>query len=686
MTVADPQDEAVPAAPAYVPGDALIRQLPVGLVNRIAAGEVIERPASVVKELVENSIDAGATRIEIDIEDGGLSLIRIADNGCGIRAEQLPLAFAEHATSKLSCDEDLFRIATKGFRGEALASIGSVSHTRLLSRTASGTGGNELLNNGGEIGPVTAAAGPVGTTIEVRNLFFNVPARRKFMKGPGTEFGHISEMVLRLSLPHPNVAFVLRHNNRASLELPAADAITRLLAAWPAGFAEQRLALSAESERRQNASTRIWGIVGLPEIAHPTTKYQFVYVNGRPVRDKYIQHALKEAYRGLTEPGRHPAAVLLIEAPPDQVDVNVHPTKSEVRFRDSGSVHGLVLSAVREVLLAADLTPGATMRSDFRPGFSSTDNGGGAAFGLSGRQDSQLSLQAWATPPLGTEAGALPARTQSAPFPAFDPADRRLAELLRNPPTLTQPTAQGVPPPTWQPAGPSHPLPHGDQTPMAATAGTDTAATPSAGVSTPAETPVTPSALNIPALQLHNSYLVVETEDGLQIIDQHALHERIVFEQLLARVGVGKLESQRMLLPLTIPASARQMDLLATLEPVLTQLGIEVSPMGPATLAIQAFPSFLERLDAGAFIADLLERSEQDLTTLTAEALMHEVLDMMACKAAVKAGDPLSREQIDTLLAQRHLIDRSSNCPHGRPTTLRLTLKDLDKQFKRSGF
>src|SRR3954467_1207907 len=331
-----------------------IQQLSPSLVNRIAAGEVIERPAAVVKELVENAIDAGASHIVVEVEDGGRALIRVIDDGGGIPSDELALAFASHATSKLSCDDDLFRILTMGFRGEALASIGSVSHARVLSRTAASDAAYEILNQGGAISDPPAAPGNVGTTIEVRNLFFNVPARRKFIKGTATEYGHIAEALLRTALAHLQISFRLLHNNRKTLDLPASSEEERLLAAWPDDFREQRLPIDL-----RDAEVKLRGIVGLPELARPTPKYQYLYLNGRAIRDRFIMHALREAYRGLTEPGRHPAAVLLLEIPPQDVDVNVHPTKSEVRFRDGGRIHGLVLSAVRERLLGSDLTPRA---------------------------------------------------------------------------------------------------------------------------------------------------------------------------------------------------------------------------------------------------------------------------------------------------------------------------------------
>jgi len=579
------------------------------LVNRIAAGEVIERPASVVKEIVENSIDAGATHITVEVEDGGRALVRVIDDGCGIPVNELPLAFAEHATNKLQTDDDLFRIATMGFRGEALASIGAVSQARLLSRTAEQPIAYEIFDRGGLIDQPQAAAGNVGTVVEVRNLFFNTPARRKFLKGSATEFGHISEALLRLAVPHPEISFQLSHNGRAALELPSDTPRRRWLSAWPEDFAELGLPLDVK-----DAEIGLIGLIGLPELARPVAKHQFFFLNGRPIRDRFIQHALREAYRGLTEPGRHPAAILLISIPPQDVDVNVHPTKSEVRFRDSSRIHGLILSSVRETLLGSDLAPSAI---------------------------------------------ATPSMAFSATDPQRVELRQRLAEFFKTG------LPESSPPPESAPSSPS-PVPLSP-----------------APLSSP---PLSPVHLSNTAIQLHNSYLVAESEDGLIIIDQHALHERIMYEDLLARLSRGPLESQRLLIPLPIPANSRQQELLEQIQPLLARLGIEAASIGPDAIAVHAFPSFLERLDPADFLGELLERGEQEALDLNHEELLHEVLDMMACKAAVKAGDPLSPAEIEALLARRHLIDRSSNCPHGRPTTLRLTLHDLEKQFKRTGF
>jgi DNA mismatch repair protein MutL len=616
-----------------------IQQLSPSLVNRIAAGEVIERPAAVVKELVENAIDAGATHIHVDVEDGGRELIRVIDDGCGIDPADLSLAFASHATSKLISDDDLFRISTMGFRGEALASIGSVSHSRILSRTSDDNAGYEIFNRGGAISDPQAAAGNVGTTVEVRNLFFNTPARRKFIKGAATEYGHISEMILRLSLPYPQLAFKLTHNGRNTLDLPATTTQERLLAAWPDDFRKSKLPIDC-----RDAEIRMQGLIGLPELARPTAKYQFLYLNGRHIRDKFIQHALREAFRGLTEPGRYPAAILLLEIPAADVDVNVHPTKTEVRFRDGGRIHGLVLSGVREKLLGSDLTPSAVpMRAD-----------------LPDPQRADLRERLASFFRQGT-AGELGERsTLNAQLSTFKEGERPTSNFQL--PTSNEEDALRS---------------------STLDVGRSTFALPSSTFASPSSSFALPPNS---AIQVHNSYLVAQTDDGMIIIDQHALHERIMYEELLARVTRGPLESQRMLIPHVVPASGRQIALLEPIRPMLERLGIEVSPFGPDSVAVQSFPSFLEKLDPGEFVRELLERGEQELLDLHGEELLHEILDMMACKAAVKAGDPLTPAEVDALLARRELVERSSNCPHGRPTTLRLSLKDLDKQFKRTGF
>ncbi len=634
-----------------------IRQLDEALINRIAAGEVIERPASVVKECVENALDAGATIITVEIDDGGRELIRITDNGGGIPAAQLTLAFAQHATSKIRSDEDLFRIATMGFRGEALASIGSVSHARILSRTPEDLAAAEIENRGGVLSEITAAAANVGTVVEVRNLFYNVPARRRFLKSASTEAGHVSDMMLRLALPRPDVAFKLVVGGRATMNLQAvSDPVLRLLEAWPDTFRGRSLTLD---QKENSARTRLYGIIGLPELAAVTARHQHLYVNGRAVRDKSVSHALRESFRGLTEPGRHPAAVLLIQLPPQDVDVNVHPTKSEVRFHDSSRIHGLVMGSVRELLLAHDLAPSPIFSSGPGPGQAQS----GVPFGGSSHSPPTSDYRQSARQQVAdffrasgngqTNAGG----SSSSGLSVFG-GDRLPAPL----PVMSEISG---------PSGSSIPASN----------------TISHFQSSPQSSPTS-------ALQLHNSYLVAETDDGLVIIDQHALHERILFEELMQKVGQAPLESQRLLLPVTIRASSRQVALLdgsshtgsAGLQPLLHQLGIEAHAIGPDAIAIDAFPSMLEKLDIGDFFTSLLDLADAEDGRLSKEQMLHSVLDMMACKAAVKAGDTLRPEEISALLARKDLVDRSSNCPHGRPTMLRMSLRDLEKQFKRTGF
>jgi len=633
-----------------------IARLSPALVNRIAAGEVIERPASVVKELIEIAIDAGASHITIEIADGGRSLIRVTDNGCGIPEAEMGLAFAAHATSKLASDADLFAIDTLGFRGEALASIGAVSHARILSRTADSQAAYEISDDGGECSDIQAAAGNVGTMVQVRDLFFNVPARRKFLKGTATEFGHVADVVQRTALSQPGVHFELIHGDRRVAEYPVASDQQRWLAAWPAEFHDQHLPIDA-----RDAELRLRGIIGRPDLARPQPKYQFLYLNGRPIRDKFIQHALREAYRGLTEPGRHPAAVLLLDVPAADVDVNVHPTKSEVRFKDSGRIHGLVMAAVRERLLGSDLSARAMPRGEEGMRFAS---GNLSAAPDADRLDMRARLAEF------FKSGAAPAPL-AVPSPAGAPSPgipgRRVA-------VETEGSGEGSSRAEKEKPSPASSVSHRIDQPSSLPPSKDAAS------AAPAPSPLRP------AIQLHNTYVVAESEDGLIIIDQHALHERIIFEELLARVTRGSLESQRLLVPRTFAASARQLAMLEQLAPILPRLGIEAAPFGPEAIAVQAFPTFLERLEPEELLGDLLDRPEADAMQVQQEQLLHEVLDMMACKAAIKAGDPLSEPEIAALLARRELVDRASNCPHGRPTTLRLSLHDLEKQFKRTGF
>ncbi len=613
-----------------------IRKLPATLVNRIAAGECVERPASVVKELVENALDAGARQIEILIEAGGRERICVRDDGCGIGRDDLPLAVEPHATSKIAGDDDLFRIRTLGFRGEALASIASVSRLELTSRTPDSDVAWRLRVEGGRRGEPEPCAAPVGTSVDVRDLFYCVPARQKFLRTAQTEMGHITEQLARLALPHPRVAFRLMHGKRCVHELPATDSVRERIAS----FYTDALAAALLPVHRESPGLRIEGWIAPPAESRGSGKWEYVFVNGRYVRDRFVSHAVREAYRSLIEPGRYPVVFLFLEIDPAAVDVNVHPTKIEVRWRDSNFVHSQVLLALRERLsretLDHALAPADDEARRERIRRAMVD------FFLHSRPQAA---------PDSAKVAQKPRPGRPAEPPEHKPAPDVLS--LRSQPT--QPALPiGVEPPAVEP------LPR----------------------SGPAEAPALER--RPIAVQVHNMYIVAETPDGLLIIDQHALHERILYEQLRERIATRPLESQRLLMPEMIDVPGDRLAVLEEHADLLRRLGIELTPAGPQTVALQAFPTFLgERVDRPAFVRDLLDRLSEAGRRPDTETLIHDVLDMMACKAAVKFGDPLSDDEIAALLEQRELAERSSHCPHGRPTTLHLTLRELERQFHR---
>ena len=645
-----------------------IHVLSDALVNKIAAGEVVERPASVVKELLENSVDAGARRISITIENGGKTLIRITDDGCGMAPADAPLAFARHATSKIASVEDLFAIHTMGFRGEALASVAGVSHARLITRPADAAQAVQITAQESLLAPAVPCAAPPGTTVEVRDLFYCVPARRKFLRGDSTEFGHIQEMVLRIALAHPHIAISLTHNGRCALDLPAAsDHLWRIVQALGDEFKDRLIPVNLTEQIIQ-----VGGYVGLPETARATSRYQYLFLNGRYIRDRSILHALKEAYRGLIEPQAQPVAVLFLTMSPAAFDVNVHPQKIEVRFRESNLTHRAVLSAVRQELLSRDLTAQA------RLAVTNTDAGAAPAgrdistehFAQTRRIISDFFRQPQPGKPPQREfgfAGSL------APF-EFASASPEVPTAASSAPAaansrITQQCGLDVltslPAEAGDPGAPVAP-----------------ATTPPVAVAREAD--AMPQPADIPRfMQFHNAYLVVEEPDGLLLIDQHALHERVIYEQLLARVRAGPLPAQRLLLPVIVPVNPRQAALLERLRNSLARVGIEISEFDAGSVAVQSLPSLLARLNPLEYLRDLLDKLLETSGRISDEELLHEVLDMAACKAAIKAGDPLSPGEIEALLACRHAVERASNCPHGRPTTLRLSLRDMEKQFKR---
>jgi DNA mismatch repair protein MutL len=605
-----------------------IRTLAALLVNQIAAGEVVERPASVVKELVDNAIDAHATRIKIELEAGGVELVRVTDDGIGIGAGQLHKALEAHATSKIRESADLDRIATMGFRGEALASIASVSRLTIRSRTRAEEHASSLSCEGDNLTEVRPDSGPVGTLISVRNLFFNTPARRKFLKAPRTEQMRCAEVVRDLAIAHPAIGFTLTVDGAVRLDLPPGQPVReRAVAVLGKEFGDRLLPVSAD-EFDDARGLSLWGLAGLPEIARATIKGQHIFLNGRPIRDRTIQHALSEAYRGLIEPSRKPTVVLMLEMDPGSVDVNVHPAKAEVRFRDASLVRSVILRAVRSALQRADLTPawgGSSGGAD--PHRDHNRYGAGAPSGVSAQQlaDTLRSIN---------------------PLHVVRPYD---IDALRS---AVAPSSLGFA---------SDPDP--EQTP--------------GGLPMPVR--------RDPVLQVHNSFLVTQDAQGVVIIDQHALHERVLFEKLLARISSGNLPSQRLLTPATIDASADRIEALERVQPLLERLGFEADAMGPETIGVHAFPSFLDErgVDPQAFLEDLLDRAENNGIPSDKEDALRDLLDMMSCKAAVKAGDNLTSQELEELLRMREQVERSSNCPHGRPTTIRLTIRELERRFGR---
>jgi DNA mismatch repair protein MutL len=656
------------ADPAIAQGSR-IKPLPTLVANQIAAGEVVERPASVVKELVENAVDAGSRRIHVELVTGGVELVRVLDDGSGIPAEDLHLAVAPHATSKIRDVADLDHIATLGFRGEALASIASVSRLSIRSRTRSDAGASVLGIEGDRLEPIKPAAGPVGTEVRVRNLFFNTPARRKFLRTPSTEQERCAEVVKDLAFAHPGVGFTLECDGRVTLDVPM-DQTPRARAVSILGqeLSTQLLEVGADAFDDARGVT-LWGLAGLPSVARGNAKGQRFFVNGRAVRDRTVMHAVQEAYRGLIEPGRYATVVLLLELSPEGVDVNVHPGKAEVRFRDSSMIHSVVYRAVREALQKADLTPTlAALKPQFGGG------GGGSAGIASAWRD--LPGPAAAGPFGGGSPSGFALREPMAGLDAF-------VERLRFAPGAPSGTQAGTQ------AGTQSGVPSVDELRAmnAAPALSDGEDGSSASYATESTIPAPVPAQRV--LQVHKSYLVTQDEQGVVIIDQHALHERVMFEYLLARVSARGLESQRLLAPAVIDAAPVAIERLADLKPLLDRLGLEAEPIGPTRVAVHAFPSFLfdRGVDEAEFVGALLERASDErfieAIKSGSEESLRDVLDMMACKAAVKAGDRLTESELVELTRLRDEVERSSNCPHGRPTSVRLTIRELDKLFGR---
>jgi DNA mismatch repair protein MutL len=656
-----------------------IRKLPVGLVNKIAAGEVIERPASVVKELLENSIDAGSKRVEISIEGGGLDLIRISDNGCGIDAEQLELAISPHATSKLQNDDDLFDVRTLGFRGEALASIAEISHMTLRSRTTQSDSAYELLVKGGVQEPVRPTSGPVGTTIEIRHLFFNTPVRRKFMKSAQTEMGHVIEAFTRVALAFPSVHMVLNSGSRTVHDLPPTERWSERIRK----FFGDEVADTLISIDQRDDKVAIHGYVCDPSVSRSNNRMQYLFLNGRHIRDKALQHALGESYRGLLMVGRMPVCFLHVDIDPKTVDVNVHPTKVEVRFEDSGAIYTRLLSGLRNKFLNSDFVPAA------RP---------------------------TAEPILPS---MVPSASSDAMIPTLQRSPASTSSLLDWPQTTTAALPRAVP--DFQPfpsartsfgaptsAGPHHNDPFGSikNEPVRAHSELPSNASvwsaqsdlddPSSASLTPESfahsdesvhrldhSHTGPSPTRPSGFQIHNRYLVSEYEDGMVIIDQHALHERIIFEQIKAKVLSKAVDVQRLLVPETVSLPPQEAALVTEYKTVLDEIGLQVEPFGGETFLIHSYPAMLKGISPVEVLRQVLEPLLKGGKKPDVRDLLDEMMNMMACKAAVKAGDKLSNDEISELLKQRDMYQETHHCPHGRPTALFFSRDQLDKMFKR---
>jgi len=613
-----------------------IRRLPPETVNRIAAGEVVERPASAIKELVENALDAGARRIEIQADGGGLSRILIADDGHGMAPDQLALAVERHATSKLEPDDagdvDLLRIHTLGFRGEALPSIGSVARLTITSRSAGGDA-HQITVEGGDTRPVAPAAfpGPHGARVEVRDLFYATPARLKFMKSERSEAMAISEEIKRQAMAHEAVAFTLDLDGRNVLRLPAEHPgdegrLKRLAALLGRDFEANALLIDQSRE-----GIRLSGYAGLPTYSRGNGAHQYLFVNGRPVRDRLLQGALRGAYADFLARDRHPAAALFLDIDPLFVDVNVHPAKAEVRFRDPALVRGLIVGALRHALAAAGHRASTTVAADALSGFrphtgverfegrgSRFEGTGGGAHGWSG-------WDAWAAPATAT------------------------AQII---PGLNDHSARVVPS-TLDPR-------------------------PSSLDPDPQDRP-----LGAARAQIHGTYIVAQTRDGIVVVDQHAAHERLVYERMKAQMAEGSVTRQALLTPEVVELDPAEADRVVARADELAQLGLIVEPFGGGAVLVRETPALLGDTDVQGLIRDIADDLAEHGAALALSERLGEVCGTMACHGSVRAGRVLSAPEMNALLRQMEATPHSGQCNHGRPTYVELKLQDLEKLFGR---
>ena len=621
-----------------------IHALPDHLVNQIAAGEVVERPAAALKEIIENSIDAGATRIQVELAGGGIRLIRVADNGSGIHADDLPLALSRHATSKIASLQDLEHVRSMGFRGEGLASIASVSRLTLTSRQEGSPAARQVRARDGQIEPAAAAAHPVGTSVEVADLFFNTPARRKFLKSENTEYAHCATVFDRLALANPHIAFELAHNGKTTAKYPAQSQNERIAAVLGPDF--QAASLPIDSG---NGILRLHGLIAKPTFAQGRSSQQYCFVNNRFVRDKVMLHAAKQAYRDVLHQQITPAFVLFLELPPEMVDVNVHPTKTEIRFRDSQAVHQLVFHTLNKAL--------ADTRAD------QTDSVSNAGSLLQHIHSQRLPESGQ-----GEFSGSPSARTPVAYSPARAPQQQRL--------TLQERRA------AWQTYAELYKSSGSEDPELAALEQSRFA--PSAEAARLPETHAEEHPLGFAIAQLLGIYILAQAENSLLLIDMHAAAERVNYEKMKAqRQSHGSLHSQQLLIPVSFEAGHEEMAALAEHADLLRQYGLDCSAVGNHTIAVRAVPQMLGKADIPELARSMLQEAAHTGSIRTVEERENRILSTMACHGSVRAGRRLTLPEMNALLRDMENTPRSNQCNHGRPTWVKLTLADLDALFLR---
>jgi DNA mismatch repair protein MutL len=626
---------------APVPAHRPIQQLPDQLISQIAAGEVVERPSAVVKELLENALDAGSTQINVRLEEGGVKRIAITDNGRGIGPDELPLALARHATSKIASLHDLENVATLGFRGEALASIAAVAAVSVTSRTPDAPHAWQIV--GSHEGTVSPSSGAFGTTIDVQDLYFNTPARRKFLKSEQTEYGHCADIVRRIALARPDVSFTLSHNGKTIDHWNVADMAKRSGHILGSDFAEARLAL-----HETGGPLRLQGYVGLPTASKARADGQFFYVNGRFVRDKLLLHAVRAAYQDVLHGDRYPSYVLSLELDPALVDVNVHPSKIEVRFRDSRAVHQFVFHAVQRALAQTSATAHGSVPAPITA------------------SEVQATPANWQRPHEQISFGAQLAPTYSpSPFP---PGSRWDAP------------SNGVAQRTDA---------YGALFAGAPATGANTASTPveTLAASSPAMADDDEYPLGFALAQLHGIYILAQNRKGLVLVDMHAAHERILYEQLKnaldAQIDGREMQVQQMLIPVTFYADAVEVGTAQEHQDTLKTLGFDIAAISPTTLAVRAVPTLLKNADAQTLARDVLRDVREYGGSRVLIERRNELLGTLACHTAVRANRILSVPEMNALLRQMEMTERADQCNHGRPTWVQLEISALDKLFLR---